>query len=197
MEFDNTLEVPLPPAQAWKVLLDIERIARCIPGAELTEVVDAQTYKGKVAVRLGPVAMTLAGQARFEEIDHANHKARVRALGADAKGRGSSESVIDFRLEPGGAGTRVLIHTDLKLSGAIAQYGRGAGIVQSFASQIITQFGETLKNQLAQAASVSSAQLDAPPSPPPPNQPISGFTLFVKTLWAAITQRFSRKPPQA
>ena len=60
MEFDNTLDVPLPPAKAWLVLLDIERIARCIPGAELTEVVDAQTYKGRVAVRLGPVALTLA-----------------------------------------------------------------------------------------------------------------------------------------
>ena len=64
MEFDNTLEVPLPPADAWKVLLDIERIARCIPGAELTEVVDENTYKGKVGVRLGPVALSLAGQAR-------------------------------------------------------------------------------------------------------------------------------------
>jgi carbon monoxide dehydrogenase subunit G len=151
MEFDNTLEVPLPPAQAWQVLLDIERVARCIPGAELTEVVDAQTYKGRVAVRLGPVALTLAGQARFENIDEAQHKARVRAQGTDPKGRGSSESIIDFRLEPSAAGTRVLIHTDLKLSGAIAQYGRGAGIVQTFASQLITQFGESLKAQLAQA----------------------------------------------
>src|SRR3990170_2577617 len=100
MEFDNTLEVPLPPAQAWKVLLDIKRIAACIPGAELTEVVDERTYKGKVAVRIGPVAMSLVGQARLEEIDHANRKARVKAQGADPKGRGSTDAVIDFRLEP-------------------------------------------------------------------------------------------------
>ncbi len=192
MEFDNTLEVPLPPAQTWKVLLDIERVARCIPGAELTEVVDAQTYKGKVAVRLGPVALTLAGQARFENIDEAQHKARVRAQGADTKGRGSSESVIDFRLEPSNAGTRVLIHTDMKLSGAIAQYGRGAGIVQSFASQLITQFGESLKAQLAQAPAeelpFAAAAL--------PNKPIAGFALAAKTLWAAFLQLFRRKPPQ-
>ena len=192
MEFDNTLEVPLPPAQAWQVLLDIERVARCIPGAELTEVIDAQTYKGRVAVRLGPVALTLAGQARFENIDEAQHKARVRAQGADPKGRGSSESVIDFRLEPSAAGTRVLIHTDLKLSGAIAQYGRGAGIVQTFASQVITQFGESLKAQLAQAPA------EAPPAAAAatPNKPIAGFTLLAKTLWAAFLQLFGRKPPQ-
>lgn len=196
MEFDNTLDVPLPPAQAWKVLLDIERIARCIPGAELTDVVDAQTYKGRVAVRLGPIALTLTGQARLEDVDHERYKARVRALGVDPKGRGSSESVIDFRLEPSGAGTRVVIHTDLKLSGAIAQYGRGAGIVQSFASQIITQFGETLKSQLAQASSAPSAQPQAQAAVLPPSKPIAGFTLFVKTLWSVITQRFSRKPPQ-
>ena len=69
MEFDNSFEVPLPPAQAWKVLLDIERIAPCMPGAELTEVVGKDTYKGRIGVRLGPVALTFAGIVKFEEID--------------------------------------------------------------------------------------------------------------------------------
>lgn len=204
MEFDNTLEVPLPPAEAWKVLLDIERIARCIPGAELTEVVDENSYKGKVAVRLGPVALSLAGQARFEEIDHANHKARMRAQGADPKGRGSSDSVIDFRLEPEGAGTRVLIHSDVKLSGSIAQYGRGSGMIQSFASHIIDQFGQNLKAQLAQSPPVpvmTDAQPDAKAVEatlplPPPVKPISGLTLLVTSLWDAIVRRFRRKPSQ-
>ncbi len=196
MEFDNTLDVPLPPAKAWLVLLDIERIARCIPGAELTEVVDAQTYKGRVAVRLGPVALTLAGQARFEEIDHQQHKARVRATGTDPKGRGGSDSVIDFRIEPAGNGSRVLIHTDLRLSGAIAQYGRGAGIVQSFAAQIITQFGATLKSQLEQPASASS-DVGEEAAVTFPNKPVSGFTLFFKVLWLAVMRPFQHKPPQS
>ncbi len=78
MEFDNSFEVPLPPAQAWKVLLDIERIAPCMPGAELTEVVGKDTYKGRIGVRLGPVALTFAGIVKFEEIDDAKHTARVR-----------------------------------------------------------------------------------------------------------------------
>ncbi|HUP93294.1 MAG TPA: SRPBCC family protein [Burkholderiales bacterium] len=202
MEFDNSFEVPLPPAEAWKVLLDIERVARCIPGAELTQVVDENTYKGKVAVRLGPVALSLAGQAKFEEIDHANRKARVRAHGADPKGRGTSDSVIDFRLEPSGSGTRVLIHTDVKLSGSIAQYGRGSGMIQSFAAQVINQFGETLKSQLAQSPVAAAPQPltagdagAAPPSPsaPPRAKPISGLTLLARALRDSIARLFRRK----
>src|SRR5437763_14793520 len=84
MEFDNSFEVPLPPAEAWKVLLDIERIAPCMPGAQLTEVLDQRTYKGNIAVRLGPVALTSAGIGKVEEIDNTNHKAPISAQGNDA-----------------------------------------------------------------------------------------------------------------
>jgi len=196
MEFDNTLDVPLPPAEAWKLLLDIKRIATCIPGAELTEVVDDTTYKGKVAVRIGPVALSLVGQARFEEIDHANHKARVKAQGSDPKGRGSTDSVIDFRIEPAGIGSKVVIHTNVKLSGAIAQYGRGAGMIQSFASQLIGQFGDALKAQLA--ASQSSAAGSAPPvASTPPAKPISGLTLIAKVIWDSIVRLFKRAPSKS
>lgn len=187
MEFYNTLEVPLPPAEAWKVLLDIRRIATCIPGAELTEVVDERTYKGKVAVRIGPVAMSLVGQARLEEIDHDNHQARVKAQGADPKGRGSIDAVIHFRLEPAGSGTRVLIRSDVKLAGSIAQYGRGSGMIQSVASQLIGQFGNTLKEQIAQSG--SRADTAAPPAA----KPIAGLTVLGKAVWDSITP--SKKPP--
>ena len=115
MEFDNTFEVPLPPAEAWPVLMDIQRIAPCMPGAQLTEVVDATTYKGNIGVRLGPVALTFAGLVKFEEIDDANHTARVKAQGTDAKGRGGANAAASFRLEPAGAGSKVLVHTDLTL----------------------------------------------------------------------------------
>jgi carbon monoxide dehydrogenase subunit G len=77
MEFDNSFEVPLPPAQAWPVLMDIKRIAPCMPGAELTEIVDPTTYKGKISVRLGPVSLAFAGLVRFEEIDDRQHTARA------------------------------------------------------------------------------------------------------------------------
>ena len=131
MEFDNSFEVPLPPDEAWKVLLDIERIAPCMPGAELTEVVDQNTYKGKIGVRLGPVALTFAGIVKFEKIDGATRTARVAAQGTDAKGRGGANAASLFRLEPAAGGSKVLVHTNLTLSGAVAQYGRGVGIIQA------------------------------------------------------------------
>jgi len=159
MEFDNAFEVPLPIEAAWKVLMDVGRIAPCMPGAELTEVVDARTYKGKIGVRLGPVALSFVGTVRFEEIDDTGHRARVAAQGSDAKGRGAANAVATFQLEPVNGGSRVLVHTNLTLSGAVAQYGRGVGIIQLTAAQIITQFANNLKARLAQDAASA-------PSPP-------------------------------
>ena len=169
MEFDNSFEVPLSPPQAWAVLMDIRRIAPCMPGAELTEIVDPQNYKGKIAVRLGPVALSFAGRIEFDNVDDVNHSARVKAQGNDAKGRGSANATATFRIEPAGSGSKVLIHTDLMLAGAVAQYGRGVGMIQTTAAQIIGQFASNLRTQLAQEpppAAAASAQPQAPASVP-------------------------------
>ena len=161
MEFDNSFEVPLPPAQAWPVLMNIQGIAPCMPGAQLTEVVDDKTYKGNIAVRLGPVALTFAGLVTFEEIDNANHTARVQAQGTDAKGRGSAQAAATFRLEPSATGSKVLVHTDLTLSGAVAQYGRGVGMIQATASALMNQFANNLKKQLANPPADAATAADA------------------------------------
>src|SRR5579872_1451866 len=182
MEFDNSFDVPLAPDQAWAVLMDIPRIAPCMPGAELTEVVDAQNYKGKISVRLGPVALAFAGRVEIDAVDEANRSARVKAQGSDAKGRGAANAAASFRIEPAGDGSRVLIHTDLMLSGAVAQYGRGVGMIQATAAQIIGQFAGNLRTQLARAGgppataavspaaaapqSAASAAAVVPPQPP-------------------------------
>ena len=112
MEFDNSFEVPLKPAEAWTVLMDIRRIAPCMPGAELTEVVDEKNYKGKVGVRLGPVALAFAGLVTFEEIDDASRTARVKAQGTDSKGRGGANALASFRVEdaPGGGSKNVPVY---------------------------------------------------------------------------------------
>ncbi len=150
MEFDNSFEVPLRIDEAWRVLMDIRRVAPCMPGAELTDVVDDRTYKGKIAVRLGPVALAFAGIVKFDEIDEAAHRARVSAQGSDTKGRGGANASASFHLESDASGaTKVLVHTNLTLSGSVAQYGRGVGIIQITAGQIITQFANNLKAQLA------------------------------------------------
>jgi carbon monoxide dehydrogenase subunit G len=200
MEFENSFEVPLPPAEAWKVLLDIERIAPCMPGAELTEIVDKETYKGKVTVKLGPVQLSFAGQAKFEEIDEAGLKARVKARGNDAKGRGAASSIVEFRLEPVAAGTKVVVKTDLTMTGAVAQYGRGVGMIREVAGQLISQFATSLKAQLAATASPAAAAATAasasvpppPPPPPPPAKPISGFALLLKVLWNSFRRLFGK-----
>src|ERR1700754_1036989 len=148
MEFDNAFEVPLPPEQAWPVLMNVQGIAPCMPGAQLTEVVDDTTYKGNIAVRLRPVALTFAGGIQIEEIDNTSHSARVKAQGNDAKGRGSAQATATFRLEPTESGSKVLVHTDLTLSGAVAQYGRGVGMIQATAAALMNQFAKNLKKQL-------------------------------------------------
>jgi carbon monoxide dehydrogenase subunit G len=164
MEFDNSFDVPLPVDEAWKLLMDIRRIAPCLPGAELTEVVDDRTYKGKVGVRLGPVSLAFAGTVKFDEIDDAAHRAKISAQGSDAKGRGAANATATFHLEPVAAGAKVMVHTNLTLSGAVAQYGRGVGIIQITAAQIITQFANNLKAQFVPAAGSASPAGTVPPS---------------------------------
>jgi uncharacterized protein len=205
MEFDNSFEVPLPPAEAWKVLLDIKRIAPCMPGAELTEVVDQSTYRGKINVRLGPVALTFAGVVKFEQINGQAYTARVAAQGTDAKGRGGANAASVFRLEPAGVGSKVVVHTNLALSGAVAQYGRGVGIIQATAAQLMNQFATRLKEQLTQERSSAPAPRAMQPSPTQPlpptaanadpaatAKPISGLALLARALWAWIISLFKR-----
>jgi uncharacterized protein len=216
MEFDNSFEVPLPVDEAWKLLMDIRRIAPCLPGAELTEVVDERTYKGKVGVRLGPVSLAFAGTVKFDEIDDAAHRAKISAQGSDAKGRGGANATATFHLEPVTGGSKVLVHTNLTLSGAVAQYGRGVGIIQMTAAQIITQFANNLKAQFAPAPAPAASSASpgsplaapgsastAPAAPrataaaaaPPPAaaKPISGLALAGAVLLAWLKRLFGRE----
>jgi hypothetical protein len=192
MEINNSFDVPLPPAEAWKVLMDIPRIAPCMPGAELTGQVDKDTYNGKVSVKLGPVALAFAGQVKFTEIDETNRKARAKAQGKDSKGRGGANATVDFRIEPVPSGARVVVKTDLTLSGAVAQYGRASGLIQEVASQLVGQFAGNLKAQLGPAKGADtdlSKGGDVPPKP----KPISGFSLVFKALWNSLKRLFGGK----
>ncbi|MGA7433341.1 MAG: SRPBCC family protein [Xanthobacteraceae bacterium] len=204
MEFDSSFEIPLAPDQAWPVLMDVARIAPCMPGAELTEIIDAQNYKGKISVRLGPVALAFAGRVHLEDIDNTEHSARVKAQGSDAKGRGAANAAATFKVEPNGTGSIVLIHTDLMLSGAVAQYGRGVGMIQATAAQIIKQFADNLRAQLAQqsaapaaSAGTRAAEAGAPPSPamatPAAVKPISGFSLMLRVILQQIAALFGQR----
>ena len=192
MEFENSFNVAVPVDEAWAILTDIERIAPCMPGAELTEIVDENSFRGKVSVRLGPVALTFQGDARFEERDDAGHSARVKAQGRDAKGRGGANANVDFRLVPADDGTtEVQIRTDLQLSGSVAQYGRGVGMIKDVAGQLIGRFADALHEQIAAERSADQEAAETPaapaePAPPPAAKPISGFSLGASVMWSAV-----------
>jgi carbon monoxide dehydrogenase subunit G len=197
MKFDNEFELPLPPGKAWAYLLDVPRIAPCMPGAELTEVESERSFKGKVSVRLGPVALSFSGRAVIEDIDNDNHAARIKAQGLDAKGRGGASAMVDFKVEPAAGGSRIVIATDLTLSGSVAQYGRGAGVIREVASQLTAQFARSLSQQYAadvpaapQAAAqnLPASQAAQPTAAAPPQKPaaISGFSLLFSTVWSLL-----------
>ncbi len=189
MKFDNAFELPLAVDQAWALLLDVPRIVPCIPGAELVEVESDRSYKGKVLVRLGPIALAFAGRAVIELIDDAAHTARIKAQGVDAKGRGGASATVDFALQPGAKGSKVVVTTDLTLSGSVAQYGRGAGVIREVAAQLTNDFAKALEAQLS-AGGVDAPQASdaAAPLVPPASKPraISGFSLFFRVVLAAL-----------
>ncbi len=150
MEFANSFEVSLPPQEAWPLLMDVQTVVPCMPGAEIVEIIDDRTFKGKVSVRLGPVGLVFLCDAHFDEIDDTAHRADITASGADAKGRGTAQASIHFALQPSAKGSKVDVTTSLALSGAVAQYGRGVGLIQNVASQIIAQFARNLEMRITQ-----------------------------------------------
>jgi carbon monoxide dehydrogenase subunit G len=169
MEIKNSFTVPLQPEQAWPLLLDVPRMARSMPGAELTETVDDRTYRGKVVVKLGPVRLTFAGEAKIEDLDDAGRKARVVAKGNDTSGRGAASAKAAFALVPDPEGSRVEIVSDVQLMGTVAQYGRGGGLIAAVAGQLIGQFAENLRRDIAenQPAAPAAAAAPAVAAPPP------------------------------
>ncbi|MEE2654558.1 MAG: SRPBCC family protein [Pseudomonadota bacterium] len=202
MEFENEFEVPVPLEEAWDILMDIERIAPCVPGAELTEVVDDKTYKGKISVKLGPVALTFNGQTTFEELDTANFSAKLKAQGTDSKGRGGAHANVTFRMESQANNTKVIINTNLQLSGAVAQYGRGVGMVQDLSQQIIGQFSDNLakdvidhKDEIELETSDSSSPelIKAEDEMPKAAAPVQVGGMGLRVLWNAIKRLFGFK----
>ena len=159
-------------------------------------------------MRLGPVALAFSGTARYEEADGVALRATVKAQGADTKGRGGASASSRFQLEPSPAGTRVAIVTDLNLSGSVAQHGRGAGMIQEAAAQLIRQFADNLRAEISRAeaaspakpavaeAAVASGAAAASLAPPPPSpaKPISGFSMMLRVLWNSIRRFFRRVP---
>jgi carbon monoxide dehydrogenase subunit G len=193
MQIQNSFTVAVDPATAWRLLLDVPRMARCMPGATLTDAREDRSYAGNVVVKLGPVRLAFAGEARITELDEAGRRAKVEAKGSDTKGRGSAQAKLDFVLVPDGSGTRVDVTTDLQLTGSVAQYGRGAGLIKEVANQLVGEFAGNLGRDIAASevpAAIAPATEAAPAVKPvpaaPAAAPVSGLNILVKALRVLI-----------
>ncbi len=183
MRLENSFEVPAPPQAAWALLMDMPRVIPCMPGAKLDEAVDDSTWKATMNVKLGPISLTFATDVKREASDAAARRAKLTATAREARGRGNAVATIESSLTSQNGGTRVDIVTDLTLSGAVAQYGRG--IVADVASQLVTRFADCLKAQLAtpqEAHAAVAAQA----------RPVGGLRLGLGALWRALNRLFRR-----
>jgi carbon monoxide dehydrogenase subunit G len=144
MELVNDFTVNVPVDEAWMTLTDVERIAPCLPGAQLQEI-EGDVYRGVVKVKVGPILAQFKGQATFVERDEAQHKAVLKAEGRDTGGKGNASALITAQLVPEGAdATKVTVSTDLTITGKVAQFGRGA--LADVSTKLLGQFVEQLES---------------------------------------------------
>jgi carbon monoxide dehydrogenase subunit G len=145
MKIDHEFTVSVPVDRAWAVLTDLEAIAPCMPGAQLTGV-DGDVYSGKVKIKVGPVVSQYAGTVRFLEKDDANYRAVIDAKGRDSRGAGNASALITAQLHPDGDRTRVTVETELKITGRIAQFG--SGMIKEVSTKLLGQFVSSLEEKL-------------------------------------------------
>lgn len=153
MDLNNEFTVPLALDRAWELLTDVERIAPCMPGAQLTGV-EGDTYSGKVTIKLGPVTAQYAGAATFESKDDETHVAVLRASGRDSRGQGNASALITAALEPDGEKTRVAVRTELTITGKVAQFGRG--VIIDVSAKLLDQFVQCLESTLVAATATAT-----------------------------------------
>ncbi|HTJ39294.1 MAG TPA: SRPBCC family protein [Dactylosporangium sp.] len=171
MLLTNEFVVARPIDETWAVLTDIERIAPCMPGAQLTGVSVGDSgrdeYEGKVKVKVGPMTAQFSGTAAFKEQDAAAHRAVIEAKGRDASGKGRASALVTAVLVAEDASTRVQVETDLNIAGPLAQMGRST--IADISTRLLTQFVENLEKQLAEesAAAPSAVQEEAAAAPEP------------------------------
>ena len=186
MLITNDFEVAQPVDKVWRFFDDIPNVAACLPGAELTEDLGDDRYKGGVAVRMGPVRLQFDGTAEITERDEAAKRVVVNAAGADEKGRGQASMVVTATLTRAGQGTRVAVSQDLQLSGAAAQYGRG--MVSDVTSVLMRDFSANMADHIERIERGESAEQIAAAR----SSPASGFTIGLRAAVMALTRVFRR-----
>lgn len=158
MDLNHEFTVAVPVADAWRILTDLERIAPCLPGAQLQEV-EGDTYRGVVKIKVGPIQAQFKGQASFLEQDHVAHKAVLKGEGRDTGGKGNASALITAEMNAVDANsTAVKVTTDLSITGKVAQFGRGA--MADISDKLLGQFVENLNAMIASGAQDSAASCE-------------------------------------
>jgi carbon monoxide dehydrogenase subunit G len=178
MRFENAFEVQAPIDEVYETLLDVERVAPCLPGAQVLERTNDDAYKVAIKVKVGPIQMTYRGEVEIVERDAEARRAVMRARAREARGQGTAEATVEMRLEERDGTTHGTIAADVQLSGRAAAMGQG--VIQDVSAKLVEQFSRNLQTMLASprepAAAVAGEQPSPPPGPhavppPPPSGP--------------------------
>jgi carbon monoxide dehydrogenase subunit G len=199
MQLENSFTVGAPPSRVFAYLLDVNKIVGCVPGAELSEVVDPTTFKGKVKIKVGPITVAYSGTARIVDRDDANHAATLEAEGRETTGPGSARAKARMTVEADGSASVVKIVTDYNVAGRVAQFGRG--VMEDVSRRIVNDMAACIKTNV-EAAEPSA---DAPATPsgpgaapvtaaaPATSKPVNAFGLLFSVLWARVRGVFGSK----
>lgn len=160
MELDNTIEVNAPIDQVWDAFNDVERIAPCLPGAQLQEI-EGEEFRGIVKVKVGPITAQYKGKATFVDVIKDDWKVVIKGDGRDTRGAGNASALITATLEPvSDAITKVNVNTDLTITGKVAQFGRGA--ISDVSTKLMGQFAENLETMLEEQPATAAPAAEAP-----------------------------------
>lgn len=196
MRIENDFEVPAAPPETYELLVDLERVAPCIPGGEVGPRDDDGSHPASIAVKLGPMRMTYRGKVRIDEHDDAAHRAVLAADVREQRGQGTAKATMTMAVAASGSGSIVETVTDVKLTGRAAQMGRG--VVDDVAARLVAEMASCIATRLAPAeggaeAGGGPASAGGGAGPPEPARPISGLRLMARVLWERIKRVFRRR----
>jgi uncharacterized protein len=190
MKLEHSFQVAAPLEHVWEALIDVQRVAPCLPGAEITEAGEDGSYRGTFSVRLGPTTAAYRGELKMEEVDEATHRAVMRASGQDKRGQGSAKATIVNTMREEAGSTTVEVETDFTITGRLARFGRG-GMIQDVSNRLLRDFSECLQKKIE--ASEAAPGAAAPNPPAQAAKPVGGVSLFLRALLDRIRRAFRRR----
>jgi carbon monoxide dehydrogenase subunit G len=168
VKLEQTFEVDAPLERVWEALIDVERVAPCLPGATVSEAGEGGTYEGTFSAKVGPASVSFKGTLKMEQVDEASHSAVMQANGSNRRGQGGAKATIRSTVSPGdGGGTKVDIDTDYTITGPLARLGRG-GMIEDVGNRLLREFAACLEQRLAHGGRRGGAGADRADASPGP-----------------------------